>query len=158
LAIGYTNWRTSCRNKAAIEDYRDSVGTKAEEEILLGIWTWEKYIHRSKTQQERDKYKMALYADKTFTILHKYDTGGFLIKGIHYRVINGKWEKIGKGKIKLHYEWKKIRFDNITNIDNNITNNRFSIDSNKTNIDYKFIVDLNNANNIFISQDKKLKE
>lgn len=139
LAIGYTNWRIMYRNKAAIENYCDSIGTKAKEEILLGIWTWDNNIHRSKTQKEPDKYEMALYADKTFTILHKYDTGGFVIKGIHYQVINGKWEKIGRGRIKLHYEGEKIQFDN------NIPGNTFTVDLYKT-------------YNIFIHHDRKLKE
>ncbi|MHB1155400.1 MAG: hypothetical protein ACYC26_01035 [Phycisphaerales bacterium] len=127
-------WKQQEDNAAQQKVYSNAVTSAAENNELLGTWTDEKRVVRSKIETGiPDRYALSLFADGRFSLTWDYHDG---LYGHDIREFHGIWRKIAPGVVRLTYE-------NSTAPDTSLSPED---------------IDLNTITNTFVTNDRILKE
>ena len=126
--MSYISWRHQSQNRANQHRYHECVGEQAEKEQLLGTWRYCTNTFHGTKVPSQEQYTVSLFSDGTFTLLHQY-WGNILFR--FDREADGRWTNTN-GTVTFQYSRKGAA----------------SLGA----------LDLNQATNVFLLHDRKLKQ
>ena len=126
--MSYISWRHQSQNRANQNRYHEYVGEQAEKEQLLGTWRYCTNTFHGTKVPSQEQYTVSLFSDGTFTLLHQY-WGNILFR--FDREADGRWTNTN-GTVTFQYSRKGAA----------------SLGA----------LDLNQATNVFLLHDRKLKQ